>query len=35
MSSPIARATIIGDGAMGTLCSLLLAEHGSRVTMWG
>ena len=35
MSSPIARATIIGDGAMGTLCALLLAEHGSRITMWG
>ena len=35
MSSPVARATIIGDGAMGTLCALLLAEHGSRITMWG
>ncbi len=35
MSSPIARATVIGDGAMGTLCALMLAERGTRVTLWG
>lgn len=35
MPSSIARATIIGDGAMGTLCALLLAEHDTKVTMWG
>ena len=35
MSSAMARATIVGDGAMGTLCALLLAEHGTKVTMWG
>jgi len=35
MPSPKARATIVGDGAMGTLCALLLAEHGTEVTMWG
>ena len=35
MSPPIERATIIGDGAMGTVCGLLLAGHGVDVTMWG
>jgi glycerol-3-phosphate dehydrogenase (NAD(P)+) len=35
MQTPIARATIIGDGAMGTLCALLLAEHGTEVVLWG
>ncbi len=35
MSPPIERATIIGDGAMGTVCGLLLAERGVQVTMWG
>ena len=35
MSLPIERATIIGDGAMGTVCGLLLAEKGICVTMWG
>lgn len=35
MNPPIERATVIGDGAMGTLCSLLLAEQGVLVTMWG
>jgi len=28
------RIAIIGDGAMGTLCSKLLAEKGCRVRMW-
>ncbi|MFQ5414467.1 MAG: 2-dehydropantoate 2-reductase N-terminal domain-containing protein, partial [Phycisphaerae bacterium] len=35
MSAPITRATTIGSGAMGTLCTLLLAERGVRVTLWG
>ena len=35
MDTPVARATVIGDGAMGTLCALLLAERGSAVTLWG
>ena len=28
------RVSIIGDGAMGTLCAILLAENGHRVTLW-
>jgi glycerol-3-phosphate dehydrogenase (NAD(P)+) len=28
------NATIVGDGAMGTLCALMLAERGVSVTMW-
>ena len=35
MKTPIPRATVIGDGAMGTLCALLLAGRGTRVTLWG
>ena len=35
MPSVISHATVIGDGAMGTLCALLLAERGARVTLWG
>ena len=35
MPKPIPRVTIIGDGAMGTLCALLLIGRGSQVTMWG
>ena len=35
MIPPIERATIIGDGAMGTVCGLLLASRGVSVTMWG
>lgn len=35
MHTPIARATVIGDGAMGTLCALLLAGRGTKVTLWG
>ncbi len=35
MPSAIPRATVIGDGAMGTLCALLLADHGAQVTLWG
>lgn len=35
MSASIDRATVIGDGGMGTLCALLLAENGVRVSLWG
>src|SRR5689334_12993894 len=27
--------TILGDGAMATVCSILLSTSGHRVTMWG
>jgi glycerol-3-phosphate dehydrogenase (NAD(P)+) len=33
--SPIERVTIIGDGAMATVCSLLLTQGGHEVTIWG
>jgi glycerol-3-phosphate dehydrogenase (NAD(P)+) len=29
------NVTIIGDGAMATVCSILLTQGGHRVTMWG
>ncbi len=29
------RITIIGDGAMGTVCAMLLAGKGTDVTIWG
>jgi glycerol-3-phosphate dehydrogenase (NAD(P)+) len=29
------RVTILGDGAMATVCSILLTQGGSGVTMWG
>ena len=35
MSPHIPRATVIGDGAMGTLCALLLARNGTDVALWG
>ncbi|MCH9046386.1 MAG: hypothetical protein IIA40_09795 [SAR324 cluster bacterium] len=35
MSTPISRMTVIGDGAMGTLCALMAADRGSLVTLWG
>lgn len=31
----IRRATVVGDGAMGTLCAIMLAQKGTRVTLWG
>lgn len=34
MGVPLKRATVIGDGAMGTVCALLLAEHGTEVVLW-
>ncbi len=35
MSAQIPHVSVIGDGAMGTLCALLLSERGTRVTLWG
>ena len=35
MSDRVTRATVVGDGAMGTLCALMLAEQGARVRLWG
>src|SRR5688572_20259208 len=29
------RVTILGDGAMATVCSILLTQNGHNVTMWG
>lgn len=29
------RVTILGDGAMATVCSILLTQNGHSVTMWG
>ncbi|MGD0461357.1 MAG: NAD(P)H-dependent glycerol-3-phosphate dehydrogenase [Tepidisphaeraceae bacterium] len=29
------RVTIVGDGAMATVCSLLLSQGGHSVTLWG
>ncbi len=29
------RVTILGDGAMATVCSIILERGGHRVTMWG
>jgi glycerol-3-phosphate dehydrogenase (NAD(P)+) len=29
------HVTILGDGAMATICSILLSQGGHRVTMWG
>jgi glycerol-3-phosphate dehydrogenase (NAD(P)+) len=29
------NVTILGDGAMATVCSILLTQGGHRVTMWG
>ena len=28
------RVSIIGDGAMGTLCAIMLAENGAQVRLW-
>lgn len=35
MIPPLDRATVIGAGAMGTLCASLLADRGVRVALWG
>ena len=32
---PAEQVTIIGDGAMATVCSILLTQGGHGVTMWG
>src|SRR5438552_16100894 len=29
------RVTILGDGAMATVCSILLTQGGHEITMWG
>jgi glycerol-3-phosphate dehydrogenase (NAD(P)+) len=29
------RVTIVGDGAMATVCAILLSQDGHRVVMWG
>ncbi|HPY77793.1 MAG TPA: hypothetical protein PLQ45_08135, partial [Anaerohalosphaeraceae bacterium] len=29
------RATIIGDGAMGSVCGMLLCSNGVTTTLWG
>jgi len=34
MTKPTKRFGVIGDGGMGTLCSLLLAENGAEVVLW-
>ena len=34
MAAPLSRVTIIGDGAMGTVCALLLFDRGTDVTLW-
>ena len=35
MPIPIPHATVVGDGAMGTLCAMLLARNGTEVVLWG
>jgi glycerol-3-phosphate dehydrogenase (NAD(P)+) len=35
MATPVEIATIIGDGAMGTVCGLILAGRGLNVRLWG
>ena len=29
------KATIIGNGGMGSVCAMLLCENGIETTMWG
>lgn len=33
-AAPIQRVAVMGDGAMGTLCALILAENGCDVRLW-
>src|SRR4051812_1109019 len=35
MAERIERVTILGDGAMATVCSILLNSGGHEVTLWG
>lgn len=35
MSAHLTQATVVGAGAMGTLCAHLLAAGGARVRLWG
>jgi len=34
MNAPVHHATVIGDGAMGTVCARVLAENGAAVWLW-
>ena len=34
MPTPYSRVTIVGDGAMGTVCALLLNDLGTEVSLW-
>ncbi|HRX86298.1 MAG TPA: NAD(P)H-dependent glycerol-3-phosphate dehydrogenase [Phycisphaerae bacterium] len=34
MGARIHQATVIGDGAMGTVCAIILAENGANVRLW-
>ena len=34
MATTIQRASVVGDGAMGTVCALILAQRGAEVTLW-
>lgn len=34
MSARVQNATVIGDGAMGTVCAVILAENGVRTRLW-
>ncbi|MCH8146714.1 MAG: NAD(P)-dependent glycerol-3-phosphate dehydrogenase [Planctomycetes bacterium] len=34
MPTPYSRVTIVGDGAMGTVCALLLHDLGTEVSLW-
>ena len=35
MALAVQRAAVIGDGAMGTLCALMIAQRGIEVVLWG
>ena len=34
MPTPYSHVAIVGDGAMGTVCALLLHDRGTKVTLW-
>ncbi|MCH8241102.1 MAG: NAD(P)-dependent glycerol-3-phosphate dehydrogenase [Planctomycetes bacterium] len=34
MPTPYSHVTIVGDGAMGTVCALLLHDRGTKVSLW-
>lgn len=35
IAAMLPQVTIMGDGAMGTVCAMLLAANGARVRLWG